>query len=117
MGYGRGQMYAPERHRAIVDRVATGGRASVNDLADLLDVTPETIRRDLTELEKQGLVRRVHGGAIPVRRLGFQPTVDSRNNVRVEEKARIAQAALEEVPLEGAIIVDSGTTTGRLQAR
>ena len=109
-------MYAPERHRAIVDRVATGGRASVNDLADLLEVTPETIRRDLTELEKQGLVRRVHGGAIPVRRLGFQPTVDSRNNVRVEEKARIAQAALEEVPLEGAIIVDSGTTTGRLVA-
>ena len=107
-------MYAPERHRAIVDRVATGGRASVNDLADLLEVTPETIRRDLTELEKQGLVRRVHGGAIPVRRLGFQPTVDSRNSVRIEEKGRIAAAALEEVPLEGAIILDSGTTTGRL---
>ena len=109
-------MYAPERHRAIVDRVATGGRASVNDLAELLDVTPETIRRDLTELEKQGLVRRVHGGAIPVRRLGFQPTVDSRNSVRIEEKGRIAAAALEEVPLEGAIIIDSGTTTGRLVA-
>lgn len=109
-------MYAPERHRAIVDRVSTGGRASVNDLAETLDVTPETIRRDLTELEKQGLVRRVHGGAIPVRRLGFQPTVDSRNSVRIEEKGRIAERALEEVPLEGAIIIDSGTTTGRLVA-
>jgi len=107
-------MYAPERHRAIVDRVSMGGRASVNDLAEALDVTPETIRRDLTELEKQGLVRRVHGGAIPVRRLGFQPSVDSRNNVHVEEKGRIAQAALEQVPHEGAIILDSGTTTGRL---
>ena len=107
-------MFAPERHRLIVDRVSTGGRASVNDLATDLNVTPETIRRDLTELEKQGLVRRVHGGAIPVRRLGFQPTVDMRGSVRIEEKARIAEAALEEVPMEGAIIVDSGTTTGRL---
>lgn len=109
-------MYAPERHRAIVERVATGGRASVVDLADALDVTPETIRRDLSILERQGLVRRVHGGAIPVRRLGFQPTVDSRSAVHIEEKGRIAEAALDEVPDEGAIIVDSGTTTGRLIA-
>ena len=109
-------MYAPERHPAIVDRVSVGGRASVVDLAETLDVTPETIRRDLSILERQGLVRRVHGGAIPVRRLGFQPTVDSRNAVRVEEKGRIAAAALDEIPLEGAIIVDAGTTTGRLLA-
>ena len=107
-------MYAPERHRLIVDRVSAGGRASVNDLATALKVTPETIRRDLTELEKQGLVRRVHGGAIPVRRIGFQPTVEVRGAVRIDEKTRIAEAALEEVPLEGAIIVDSRTTTGRL---
>ncbi len=109
-------MYAPERHRAIVERVSSGGRASVVDLADALRVTPETIRRDLSILERQGLVRRVHGGAIPVRRLGFQPTVDSRSAVRIEEKGRIAEAALDEVPDEGAIIIDSGTTTGRLVA-
>ncbi len=109
-------MYAPERHRAIVERVSTGGRAAVVDLADSLDVTPETIRRDLSILERQGLIRRVHGGAIPVRRLGFQPTVDSRSAVLIEEKGRIAEAALEEIPEEGAIIVDSGTTTGRLVA-
>jgi len=109
-------MYAPERHRAIVERVATGGRASVVDLAEALDVTPETIRRDLSILERQGMVRRVHGGAIPVRRPGFQPTVDSRSAVHVEEKNRIAETALDEIPQAGAIIVDSGTTTGRLLA-
>lgn len=106
-------MYAPERHRAIVERVSTG-RASVVDLAEDLAVTPETIRRDLSILERQGLVRRVHGGAIPVRRLGFQPTVDSRSAVRVDEKRRIAEAALDEIPHEGSLIVDSGTTTSRL---
>lgn len=109
-------MYAPERHRAIVERVSTGGRAAVVDLAEALNVTPETIRRDLSILERQGLVRRVHGGAIPVRRVGYQPTVDSRSAMLIEEKGRIAEAALDEVPEEGAIIVDSGTTTGRLVA-
>lgn len=107
-------MYAPERHRAIVDQVAAAGRASVVELADALDVTPETIRRDLSILERQGLVRRVHGGAIPVRRLGFEPTVDRRSGVLMDEKQRIAAAALDEVPQAGAIIVDAGTSTGQL---
>ena len=109
-------MYAPERHRAIVERVSTSGRAAVVDLAEALQVTPETIRRDLSILERQGLIRRVHGGAIPIRRLGYQPNVDSRSAVLIEEKGRIAEAALDEVPVEGAIIIDAGTTTGRLVA-
>lgn len=107
-------MYAPERYRSIVERVVGFGRASVNDLADDLDVTPETIRRDLSYLEKQGLVRRVHGGAVPVGRVALEPTVDSRNSSFVSEKNDIARAALTEIPKEGAVIVDAGTTTGRL---
>jgi DeoR family fructose operon transcriptional repressor len=107
-------MYAPERYRSILERVVGFGRASVNDLADDLDVTPETIRRDLNYLEKQGLVRRVHGGAVPVGRVALEPTVDSRNSTFVSEKNDIARAALSEIPKEGAIIVDAGTTTARL---
>lgn len=107
-------MYAPERHRAILEAVTRDGRASVVDLSDSLAVAPETIRRDLSNLERQGLVRRVHGGAMPAARLGFEPTVDSRINEHQDEKFRIAQAALAEVPAEGAIIVDAGTTTGTL---
>lgn len=107
-------MYAPERHRAIVENVAKAGRASVIELAEALEVTPETIRRDLSILERQGLVRRVHGGAIPVKRLGFETTVDSRSHVLQDEKLRIATAALDEVPNAGAIIVDAGTSTGIL---
>ena len=107
-------MYAPERHRAILEQVTLGGRASVVELAEHLDVTPETIRRDLSILERQGMVRRVHGGAIPVKRLDFEPTVDRRAHVLQEEKSRIAQAALDEVPQAGAIIVDAGTSTGQL---
>lgn len=107
-------MYAPERYRSIVERVMGMGRASVVDLADDLDVTPETIRRDLSELERQGLLRRVHGGAVPAGSVGFEPSVDSRSHVLVSQKDRIARAAIAELPQAGAVIIDSGTTTGRL---
>jgi len=107
-------LYAPQRHRAILEQVISFGHASVQVLAESLDVTPETIRRDLTELHQQGLLRRVHGGAMPLTRLGFEPSVDSRSKLMLEEKDRIAHAALDEIPEEGAIIVDAGTTTSRL---
>ena len=64
-------MYATERQQEILGRARIDGRVEVKDLADALDVTPETVRRDLTALERRGLLRRVHGGAIPVERLGI----------------------------------------------
>jgi DeoR family fructose operon transcriptional repressor len=77
-------------------------------------VTSETVRRDLTALERAGLVRRVHGGAIAIERLGFEPGVSARETVLTEEKARIGKAALAELPDDGAILIDAGTTTRQL---
>lgn len=85
-------------------------------LADDLGVTSETIRRDLTVLERAGVLRRVHGGAIPIERLGFEPGLAARDAVMTAEKERIAKAALATLPQEGAVIIDAGTTTGRLAA-
>lgn len=107
-------MYAPERYRSIVERVVGKGRASVADLADDLDVTPETIRRDLSHLERQGLVRRVHGGAVPVGRVIYETPVATRDSVEVKSKVAIARAAVALLPTSGAVIVDAGTTTDRL---
>jgi DeoR family transcriptional regulator, fructose operon transcriptional repressor len=107
-------VYQEERHAAIIEKARTSGRVDVGELAADFDVTPETVRRDLTSLERYGLLRRVHGGAIPVARLGFEPGIAARNQVMAAEKARIAEAALEEVPVEGAILLDAGTTTARL---
>lgn len=109
-------MYAEERHQAIVERARAEGRVDVAVLAVDLDVTAETIRRDLTTIERQGLLRRVHGGAIPVERLGFEPALAVRDAVLQAEKERIAKAALDEIPEEGAILLDAGTTTARLAA-
>ena len=107
-------VYAPERHQQILATARADGRVDVNRLAEDLDVTPETIRRDLTVLERHGLVRRVHGGAIPVERLGFEPGIADREGKFAGEKERIAKAALDEVPEGGAVIFDAGTTTVRL---
>lgn len=109
-------MYAEERQQAILHRARTEGRVDVVALAEELAVTTETIRRDLTVLERAGVVRRVHGGAIPVERLGFEPAVATRDTVMTGEKERIAKAALAELPNEGSVILDAGTTTGRLAA-
>jgi DeoR family fructose operon transcriptional repressor len=107
-------MYAEERQQHILDRARAAGRVEVNSLAEALDVTPETVRRDLTILERHGVLRRVHGGAIPVERLGFEPGVEARAERYVPEKERIAKAALPHLPDEGTILLDAGTTTLRL---
>ena len=109
-------MYAEERQQEILRRARAAGRVDVPRLAEDLNVTNETIRRDLTVLERAGVVRRVHGGAIPVERLGFEPALAARDAVMTAEKERIAKAALEELPEDGAIIIDAGSTTERLAA-
>jgi DeoR family fructose operon transcriptional repressor len=107
-------MYAEERQRWIVERARAGGRVEVAAIADELGVTTETVRRDLTTLERHALLRRVHGGAIPIERLGFEPALAARVGVLTEEKERIARRALDELPDEGSILLDAGTTTARL---
>jgi DeoR family fructose operon transcriptional repressor len=107
-------MYLEERQAAIIDRARANGRVDVAELASEFGVTSETVRRDLTALERHGLLRRVHGGAIPIGHLGFEPGLQTRDQTMGPEKARIARAALDEVPAEGAILLDAGTTTARL---
>ncbi|MEO8518575.1 MAG: DeoR/GlpR family DNA-binding transcription regulator [Dermatophilaceae bacterium] len=107
-------MYAEERQQHILEHARAAGRVEVNALAEALDVTPETVRRDLTILERHGVLRRVHGGAIPVERLGFEPGIETRSERFVAEKERIAKAALAHLPVEGTVLLDAGTTTLRL---
>lgn len=107
-------MYAEERQQEILRRAQLDGRVDVLRLAEELSVTGETIRRDLTVLERAGVIRRVHGGALPVERLGFEPALAARDAVMTVEKERIAKAALAELPRDGAIIIDAGSTTERL---
>ena len=71
-------MYAPERQQEILRLARDGGRVDVLSLAEEFQVTAETIRRDLKALDRAGLLRRVHGGAIPAGRLDFEPDLAER---------------------------------------
>ncbi|GGV53057.1 DeoR/GlpR family DNA-binding transcription regulator [Streptomyces longisporoflavus] len=109
-------MYAPERQQEILRLARDGGRVDVLSLAEEFKVTAETIRRDLKALDRAGLVRRVHGGAIPAGRLDFEPDLAEREGTAADEKDRIARAALAELPIEGSVILDAGSTVARLAA-
>lgn len=109
-------MYAEERQQAIADLVAQRGRLSVNELADEYAVTTETVRRDLSVLERAAVVRRVHGGAVPFDSLTvLEPAVSDRDRANADAKNRIAKAALAFMPRSGgSVLIDAGTTTARL---
>lgn len=108
-------MYAAERQQEIIRIARRDGRVDVAELAQLLAVTTETVRRDLTRLERQGHLRRVHGGALPVERLRLEPDVAERAVAMTEEKQRIGKRALAELPDDGgSILLDAGTTTAQL---
>ncbi|MFJ6797718.1 DeoR/GlpR family DNA-binding transcription regulator [Streptomyces sp. NPDC091268] len=109
-------MYAPERQQEILRLAQEAGRVDVLSLADRFQVTAETVRRDLTSLDRAGLVRRVHGGAIPAGRLDFEPDLTEREATAADEKDRIAAAALAELPEGGSVILDAGSTVARLAA-
>ncbi|MFB2554314.1 DeoR/GlpR family DNA-binding transcription regulator [Herbiconiux liangxiaofengii] len=107
-------MYAIERHERISVLLSGAGRVTVADLAQSLDVTPETVRRDLDTLERQGLLRRVHGGAVARGKTSLaESTVADRADRAREAKHAIATAALTLLrnDFSGSILLDSGTTT------
>lgn len=107
-------MYAEERQRAILEQARRDGRVDVSSLAASFAITAETVRRDLTALERTGVLCRVHGGAIPIERRKVEPGFADRDAVMTAEKDRIAAAALGHLPAAGAVFLDAGTTTGRM---
>ncbi len=109
-------MYGAERQQRLAQRARRDGRIDVMAASEEFEVAPETIRRDLAALERQGLVRRVYGGAILLDRLDFEPEVSQRDQTRGAEKDRIARAAADLLPERGTVLLDAGTTTGRLAA-
>lgn len=106
-------LFQSERQRHIVRLTMQNGRVEVADLADRFQVTTETIRRDLSYLQDQRFLRRVHGGAVPWETEAFEPLLSVRQDQHDPEKRRLALQAVGELPDTGAIIVDSGSTLNR----
>ncbi len=103
-----------QRQRDIYRLTLKHGTVDVSQLARRFNVTTETIRRDLSDLQQRQLVRRVHGGAVPYERHDHEPMIDARDVLNAEQKLRIAREAITEVPERGSVIIDSGSTGQRL---
>lgn len=102
--------FTEHRLKLILDMLKQNQRVNVKDLAEQLQVSQESIRRDLKELETRGYARRVYGGAVIDQQESDQPFTD-RLRVSSREKARIGEAAAALVEDGMKIFVDTGTTT------
>lgn len=107
-------MLAEERRIKLAEWTQVDGRLDANDAASKLEVAVETVRRDLDILQRRGVVRRVHGGAIAIDRLTHEYTIPERLGQNLELKRQVAAAAASFIPDEGCIFVDGGTTTSEL---
>ncbi|MER8010246.1 DeoR/GlpR family DNA-binding transcription regulator [Streptomyces sp. NPDC094149] len=103
-------MDTEERRRGILETARRDGSVDVGQLAVELQVSKETVRRDLNVLERHGLVRRTHGGAHPVESAGFETTLAFRTTMHVPEKSRIAAAAVALLGDAETVYIDEGYT-------
>ncbi|BDX34193.1 DeoR family transcriptional regulator [Mycobacterium antarcticum] len=105
--------FADERHAQILRLLATEGRVESSRLATSFDISAESVRKDLALLDGRGLLRRVHGGAIPREASRAESHVADRDE-HVAEKTAIARLALRHVPHGASLLLDAGSTTLRL---
>lgn len=104
-------MLAAERAKYIHKRVQRDDAVSVEELAQELDVSPITIRRDLERLEQEGRLRRTHGGAVRRDFLNTEEFYDSKLIRNHAAKELIARSCVQRIPQGASIILDAGTTT------
>ncbi|GGD53107.1 DeoR/GlpR family DNA-binding transcription regulator [Paenibacillus nasutitermitis] len=99
-----------ERRKRILDLLQREGKVRVTDLSKIFGISEVTIRGDLDGLEEQGLLQRVHGGAISTYKGYYNMTLHDRMETNKDEKRRIAVEAASMISDGDTIIVGSGTT-------
>ncbi|WP_274650602.1 DeoR/GlpR family DNA-binding transcription regulator [Paenibacillus humicola] len=103
-----------ERHRFIVDYLTTNKSADVSFLSEKLNVSEVTVRKDLRQLELDGLLQRSHGGAVLNERLFAEPSFMEKEDRLTGEKTAIAAEAAGLIEDGMTVALSSGTTVGRL---
>ena len=104
-------MLAEQRRRAILDELEASGGVSVSALSERLQVSDMTVRRDLEELSARNLLRKVHGGAVPIPKTAAEPHFAQKQALNRPEKEAIARAASQLVADGDTVAFSAGTTT------
>ncbi len=110
-------MLVEVRQQSIVDIIRLEGNTTVAELCKRFNVSPATIRNDLTKLEATNQLKRTHGGAISGNRVNYELTADEKEVQNVREKHAIAEAALRFIQPGDVVAIDTGTTTFELARR
>jgi DeoR family fructose operon transcriptional repressor len=100
-----------ERRQKVLDLVGRRGFIALADLAQAMEASESTIRRDLEHLHQQGVIKRTHGGAIFLGDGLTLPALEERTGSQVEEKKAIARVTVSLIDDGDAILLDGGTTT------
>ncbi|MCU6339677.1 DeoR/GlpR family DNA-binding transcription regulator, partial [Enterobacter quasiroggenkampii] len=103
-----------ERRQHILEQLNRHGKIQVASLASVLTVTPETIRRDLDELEAKQMLKRVYGGAVAYSHVKTEPHFDKKRSIEQSAKKAIGESAAALIQDGDTIVVDVGTTTVEL---
>lgn len=103
------------RKKAIIDKLEREGSVSVHEIAEEFDISETTARRDLNELQIQGLLRQVHGGAARISDPAVNPDgsflISNRSKHEIEAKKKIGKVAASLVNDNDVIYIDPGTTS------
>jgi len=100
-----------DRRRSIADLLLATGAVTVSQVETRFGVSAMTARRDLGELERRGLARRTHGGAVLPNAAGHEDSFDRRMNVAAAPKRLLARAAVELMNPHETVFLDSSTTS------
>ncbi len=105
-------MSSSEKRKQVIQQlIDTEALVKVSELAKEFDVSEMTVRRDLSELEKIGLLRRTHGGAVKEVSRSYEPPFSLRQTKYSHEKKLIAREAVKFISEGDTIVIDSGTTS------
>lgn len=104
-------MFAEERQEKIMQMLSKTSSLKVTELADSFNVSESTIRRDLQEMELNGMLTRTHGGAVVKSRTSFEPSFKEKEMEKHDEKVGIGAIAASMIEDGDTIILDSGTTS------
>ena len=107
-------MLKKERQEAILSTLAAKQFCSITELAQQLFVAPITVRRDLTEMEAAGLLKRCHGGASVVDFANREVPYELRSRENASAKARIAKKAVQQIHHGDTVFLDASTTVAHM---
>ncbi|MGW4891485.1 DeoR/GlpR family DNA-binding transcription regulator [Kitasatospora sp. NPDC004240] len=111
-------MLAHQRQAMIAEMVRRGGAVRVAELVEQLGVSDMTVRRDLDALERAGLVKKVHGGAVPASETAIdEPGFEAKSGLESAAKAAVADAAAALVEPGSVIAISAGTTAYAVASR